>query len=96
MIERRAALSGSNAKLASMRKLCELYPDSAMARKKGCQGRLERRANALLLLDKGWSCTKVAKALFLDDDTIRSWHKSFLADGLEGLIGFGSGGTPAF
>jgi transposase len=64
-----------------------------LARDGGVAHRLARRANALLLLDQGWSCTKVAKVLFLDDDTIRSWHKSFLADGLEGLIGFGSGGS---
>jgi hypothetical protein len=34
--------------------------------------RLARRANALVLLDDGMSCTAVAKVLFLDDDTVRS------------------------
>ena len=34
-----------------------------------------RRANALLLLDDGMSCAKTAKVLFLDDDTVRGWHK---------------------
>ena len=34
-----------------------------------------RRANAILLLDNGWSCAKVAAALHLDDDTIRTWVK---------------------
>ena len=34
-----------------------------------------RRANALLLLDDGMSCSQIAKVLFLDDDTVRSWHK---------------------
>ena len=33
------------------------------------------RANALLLLDTGMSCVQIAKVLFLDDDTVRSWHK---------------------
>jgi len=33
-----------------------------------------RRVNAILLLDKGWSCAEVAEALYLDDDTIRTWH----------------------
>ena len=34
-----------------------------------------RRANALLLLDTGMSCSQIEKVLFLDDDTVRSWHK---------------------
>jgi hypothetical protein len=32
-----------------------------------------RRANAILLLDKGKFCAEIAKFLYLDDDTIRSW-----------------------
>jgi hypothetical protein len=36
--------------------------------------RLARRANALLLLDDGMSCEAVAQVLYLDDDTIRTWH----------------------
>ena len=36
-----------------------------------------RRANALLLLDDGMSCSQIAKVLFLDDDTVRSWHKQY-------------------
>ena len=39
-----------------------------------------RRANALLLLDDGMSCSQIAKILFLDDDTVRSWHKQYLAE----------------
>ena len=39
-----------------------------------------RRANALLLLDDGMSCAQIAKVLFLDDDTVRSWHKQYLAE----------------
>ncbi len=34
--------------------------------------RLARRANAILLLDDGLSCERVAKVLYLDDDTVRS------------------------
>ncbi len=34
-----------------------------------------RRANAILLLDDGLSCAEVAKVLYLDDDTVRSWYK---------------------
>ena len=46
----------------------------------------------MVLLDDGWSCARVAAALFLDDDTVRRWHELFLADGLEGLTRFASGG----
>ena len=57
----------------------------ALARDGSCAHRLARRANALVLIDDGWSCARVASALFLDDDTIRRWHALFLEDGLEGL-----------
>ncbi len=47
-----------------------------------------RRANAILLLDKGWSCAAVAEAFFLDDDTIRTWHKHYRSGGLDELTLF--------
>ena len=47
-----------------------------------------RRANALLLLDDGLSCESVVKVLYLDDDTIRGWHKSYVAGGWEALEKF--------
>ena len=47
-----------------------------------------RRANAILLLDKGWSCTAVAEAFFLDDDTIRTWHNHYRSGGLDELTLF--------
>src|ERR1700722_4190845 len=53
---------------------------------------LARRANALLLLDDGMSCEAVAKVLYLDDDTIRTWHRLYQEDGIEGLASFGSEG----
>ena len=36
-----------------------------------------RRANAILLLDDGWNCAKVAEALYLDDDRVlpQEWTK---------------------
>ena len=34
-----------------------------------------RRANAVPLLDKGWSRAEVSEALYLDDDTVRAWLK---------------------
>lgn len=42
---------------------------------------IARRANAILLLDDGESCTRIAKFLYLDDDTIRGWNKTYLQDG---------------
>ena len=65
----------------------------ALARDGSAAHRLARRANALVLLDSGWSCEKVAGALLLDDDTIRRWHSLFIEDGLEGLTRFEAGGS---
>ena len=42
-----------------------------------------RRANAILLLDDGLSCADVAKVLYLDDDTVRTWFKRYQAGGLD-------------
>ena len=64
----------------------------ALARDGSAAHRLARRANALVLLDDGWSCERVADALLLDDDTIRRWHGLFVAEGLEGLTRFEAGG----
>ena len=50
--------------------------------------RIARRANAILLLDRGWSYAKVAEALLIDDSTIRSWLKSFDDGGVEALVLF--------
>jgi transposase len=55
--------------------------------------RLARRANALLLLDDGMSCAAIARVLFIDDDTIRTWHRLYLVEGIDGLAGFGLGGS---
>jgi transposase len=71
----------------SRRDLIELTRDGSVAH------RLARRANALLLLDDGMSCEAVAKVLFLDDDTVRTWHRLYEEDGIEGLTGFGYEGS---
>ncbi len=55
--------------------------------------RLARRANAILLLDDGWSCERVAKALYLDDDTVRGWSKVYADRGIAGLEQFEAGGS---
>ncbi len=67
----------------------------ALARDGSAAHRLARRANALVLLDDGWSCERVAAALFVDDETVRRWHRLFVEDGLEGLTRFDSGGSSA-
>ena len=47
-----------------------------------------RRANAILLLDDGLSCTRIGKVLYLDDDTVRNWHKQYQSGGLDRLTTF--------
>jgi transposase len=46
-----------------------------------------------LLLDDGMSCEAIAKVLFLDDDTIRTWHRLYEEDGIDGLASFGYEGS---
>jgi transposase len=67
----------------SRKDLTELARDGSAAH------RLARRANALVLLDDGMSCGDVAKVLLLDDDTVRTWHRLYEEDGIEGLASFG-------
>ncbi|PZR87214.1 MAG: IS630 family transposase, partial [Hyphomicrobiales bacterium] len=52
-----------------------------------------RRANAVALLDDGWSRQQVAHALLFDDDTIRGWRELFEQRGIEGLTSFDVGGS---
>ena len=47
--------------------LIELARDGLVAR------RPARRADALVLLDRGMSCSEIGAVLFLDDDTVRTW-----------------------
>ena len=68
----------------------------ALARDGSAASRLTRRANALVLLDDGWSCEGVAAAFLLNDDTIRGWHKLFEQRGIEGLTSFDVGGSASF
>ena len=58
--------------------------------------RLARRANALILLDRGMTYRQVAEVLLIDDDTVRQWRLIFETDGVEGLAGFHFGGRQAF
>jgi transposase len=50
--------------------------------------RVARRANALLLLDKGWLYATVSEALLIDDSTLRLWRKAFAEGGVDNLIMF--------
>ena len=59
----------------SRRDLIELARDGSAAH------RLARRANALVLLDKGMSCQSIAEVLFLDNDTIRTWYQLYRRTG---------------
>jgi len=52
----------------SRRDLIELARDGSAAH------RLSRRANALVLLDRGISCRSVADVLLVDGDTVRTWY----------------------
>ena len=81
-----------------MIRACFLRPEdraalTELARDGSAAHRLARRANALLLLDRGWSCREVADGLLLDDDTIRNWHKLYEEGGFAGLLHFESGGS---
>ena len=69
---------------------------TALARDGSAVCRVTRRANALVLLDDGWSCREVADALLLDDDTIRGWRKLYEQRGIEGLTSFDMGGSASF
>jgi transposase len=69
---------------------------TALARDGSSPCRVSRRANALVLLDKGWSCQQVADALLLDDDTIRGWRKLFEQGGIEGVSSFDVGGSASY
>jgi transposase len=68
----------------------------ALARDGSAACRVTRRANALVLLDDGWSCQQVAHAFLLDDDTVRGWRKLFEQRGIEGLTCFDVGGNTRY
>lgn len=65
----------------------------ALVRRPNERHGIARRANALLLLDDGMSCETVARVLYLDDDTVRSWHSRFVAGGIAALAAFGWKGS---
>jgi transposase len=54
---------------------------------------LARRANAIILLDRGMSCEAIAEVLLIDDDTVRRWHRVYQEAGLVGLAQSGHEGS---
>jgi transposase len=66
---------------------------TALARDGLTAARVARRANAMVLLDAGWSCQQVAAALLFDDDTVRGWYKLYETGGVSGLMRFEAGGS---
>ncbi len=54
-------------------------------RQRKADGLIVRRANALLLLDKGWKAQAVADALYLDAETVRGWRRHFIKHSLRFL-----------
>jgi hypothetical protein len=46
---------------------------------------IARQATAMLLLDDGKCCQEISDFLYLDDDTIRGWYKSYRQNGWETL-----------
>jgi len=57
----------------------------SLLRERKAAGLKIRRANALLLLDDGMAPIDIARVLYLDEETIRSWKRSFESDGLGSL-----------
>jgi len=74
----------------------ELKVLAELARDGLAEHRLARRANALILLDRGMNYSQVATVLLLDDETVRGWRQLFEVDGVDGLAGFHYGGRKAF
>ena len=44
------------------------------------------RFRVILLLDKGWTHSKISEALFLDEGTIRNYRKRYVEGGIMSLI----------
>jgi len=59
---------------------------ASVLHKRGRTAREHVRANAILLLDKGWSIPQVAEALFLDEDSVRNFFASYNLGKLDSLL----------
>lgn len=56
-----------------------------VVRQKKADNLVARRANALLLLDKGWTPEAVGDALYLNAETVRGYWRSFRTEGRSSL-----------
>jgi len=65
----------------------------ALARDGLSEARSARRANAIVLLNDGWSCAEIAVALLIDDDTVRAWYDLYAEHGITGLVVFNHQGS---
>ena len=65
----------------------------ALARDVSAAHGVARRANAIILLDKGMSCEAIAQVLLIDDDTVRRWHGVYVDGGLDCLTRSGHEGS---
>ncbi len=50
--------------------------------------RFADRIKTVLLLDKGWSYTRISEILLLDDQTIKNYESKYLEGGLDRLLTF--------
>jgi transposase len=57
--------------------------------------RLRERDHSILLVMDGKSCPEIAQWLYRDEETIRSWVRTFNEAGLPGLERTASPGRPA-
>jgi Homeodomain-like domain len=92
---RKTGLAGSQKAILMFGMICSGFLTAAermelraLARDGLSEARVARRANAIVLLNDGWSCEEVATALLIDDDTVRSWHDLYAGHGLTGLVVF--------
>jgi len=44
------------------------------------KGKESRRAHAILLFEKGYKISEIAKLFFVDEDTIRNWIKKWYGE----------------
>ena len=64
-----------------------------LAKRPTVQHRIARRANALVLVDRGMSCAEVASVLLMDEDTIRGWVSIYAKGGVAALERLDGGGS---
>ena len=64
-----------------------------LAKRPTIQHCIARRANALVLLDRGMFCAEVGSVLLVDEDTICGWVEIYATGGASALERFDGGGS---